>query len=133
MCPTDQTTTSATTARPRTTLWAAGLKRARIDFVMLSPSLARLGKVRLLASGGQAPFQDQRCFANDLERIRAFVYVGRPTRVAGLPEPYTLLWFCPSEHREGGARRECARHDSVVALEAWQSQPSMRACCRSRK
>src|SRR5262249_41269513 len=58
MCPTDQTTTSATTARPRTTLWAAELKRARIDFVMLSPSLARLGKVRPLASGGQAPFQD---------------------------------------------------------------------------
>jgi hypothetical protein len=85
---------------------------------MLSPSLARLGKIRLLASRGQAPFQDQRCFANDLERIRGFVYVGRLTRVAGLPEPYTLLWLCRGEHCEGGVRRECARHDSVVALEA---------------
>src|SRR6516162_4625451 len=98
MSPTDQTTTSATTARPRITLWAAELKRARIDFVMLSPSLARPGKTRLAASGGQAPFQDQRCFAHDLERIRGFAYVGRLTRVAGLPEPYTLLWLCPGEH-----------------------------------
>src|SRR5262249_1108339 len=57
MCPTDQTTPSATTAKPRTTLWAAELKRARIDFVMLSPSLARLGKARRAASPGQARFR----------------------------------------------------------------------------
>src|SRR6516164_4528356 len=114
MWPTDQTTTSATTARPRITLWAAELKRARIDFVMLSPSLARPGKTRLAASGGQAAFQDQRCFAHDLERIRGFAYVERLARVAGLLEAYTP---CGSEHCAGGAR-ECTRHDSVVDLVA---------------
>jgi len=84
---------------------------------MLSPSLARLGKIKLQASGGQAPFQDQRCFAHDLERI-GFAYVGRLTRVACLRETYTLLRLCRGEHCEGGARRKCTRHDSVVALEA---------------
>jgi hypothetical protein len=84
---------------------------------MLSPSLARLGKIKLQASGGQAPFQDQRCFAHDLEHIRGFAYVGRFTHVAGLPQPYTLLRLCRGDHCAGGAR-ECTRHDSVVALEA---------------
>src|SRR5262245_25826117 len=116
MRPTDQTTTSATTAKPRTTLWAAELKRARIDFVMLSPSLARLGKVRLAAGGGQAPFQDRRWCANDLERVErvhGFAYVGRLTRVAGLHEAYTCPRLCRGEHCEGGVPRECMRHNTI--------------------
>ena len=84
---------------------------------MLSPSLARPGKTRLPANGGQAPFQDQRCFAHDLERIRSFAYVGRLTRVAGLPEAYTLLGLCGASVAQA-ARGECTRHDSVVTLEA---------------
>jgi hypothetical protein len=75
---------------------------------MLSPSLARLGKIRLPANGGQAPFQDQRCVANDLERIRAsFMWGGLHASQAYL----SLTHFC-------GVARECTRHDSVVALEA---------------
>src|SRR6516162_8188394 len=118
MSPTDQTTTSATTARPRTTLWAAELKRARIDFVMLSPPLARPGKIRLPANGGQASFQDQRCFANEFRTHPRLRYVGRLTRVAGLPEPYTLLLLCPGERAGLLPQPEM----SILAL-AWNVSP----------
>src|SRR5262245_57916545 len=131
MCPTDQTTTSATTARPRTTLWAAELKSAPIDFVMLSPSLACSAKLGSRPAGVKRRFKINAAspMTSTHPRLR---YVGRLTHVAGLPEAYTFPRLCSGEHCAGGAR-ECTRHDSVVALEAWQSRPGVRACCRSRK
>jgi len=101
----------------------AELKSAPIDFVMLSPSLARSAKLGSRPAGVKRRFKINAASPTNFERIRGFVMSG------GLhaSQAYlSLTHFCDFA-------RASTRHDRIVAPEAWQSRPSLRACCRSRK